>query len=150
LSTACDGNQIGRGAQLLEAIKVAMDGRSEISTAELIEIINNDDELPFGGYRNGQGLDARGLAGLLKPYEVRPTTIRLGEKTPKGYRADDLQDAWERYLYPSEAQQAQQPQRGDDPPHENAQKHVDVADVADVAALPVTDGPVADNYPAPA
>jgi hypothetical protein len=145
LSTLGDADEIGRGAQLLGAIKQAMDGRAETSTAELLEIVNADEELPFGGYRNGQGLDGRGLARLLKPYEVKSTTIRVGDKTPKGYRADDLQDAWARYLYPSEAQQAQQAQHGTDPPHENAHKPGDVADVADVAALAGVGRDVADE-----
>jgi hypothetical protein len=145
LSATNGVDEVGRGAQLLSAIKAAMDGRPEIPTAELLEQINGDDEMPFGAWRNGQGLDPRGLARLLKPYEVKSTTIRVGDKTPKGYRADDLRDAWARYLPPSEAQQAQQAQHDIDPPHENARKHGDVADVADVADLTGSEGDVADD-----
>ena len=43
-------------------------------------------------------MDARGLARRLRPYEVRPITIRVGEGTPKGYRRVDLHDPWSRYL----------------------------------------------------
>jgi hypothetical protein len=145
LSTPGEADEVGRGVQLLGAMKAAMGDRAEIATAEALMIINADEELPFGGWRNGQGLDGRGLARLLKPYEVRPVTIRVGDHTPKGYRADDLQDAWARYLYPSEAQQAQHPQQSLDPPHENPRKHGDVADVADVADLTGSEGDVADK-----
>jgi Protein of unknown function (DUF3631) len=92
--------------------------------------------------REGKGLDARKLAAMLRPYGVRPRSLRIDDKTPKGYRADDLRDAWARYL-PSGAQQAQLAQQAEpnrttpalatDSPHEKAHKHWDVAAVAAVA-----------------
>ncbi len=124
----------GRGPQLLAAIRQAMGKDSSITTAGLLATINADDELPFGGWNEGKGLDARGLAKLLKPYGVKPRTIRVGDETPKGYRAEDLQDAWARYLPSPEAQQAKQPQHGTSPTTANPASPVDVALVADVAA----------------
>ena len=61
-----------RGVQLLAAIHRAMRDRSSIATAELLETLNADDELPFGGWREGKGLDARGLARLLRPTASGP------------------------------------------------------------------------------
>ncbi len=60
------------GTQLLQAIAATMDGRERIATAELLEAINADEELPFGGWSDGKGISARGLARKLKPYGVRP------------------------------------------------------------------------------
>ncbi len=48
LSATADGDEIGRGTQLLVGIRGALDGREVITTAELLEAINADDELPFG------------------------------------------------------------------------------------------------------
>jgi hypothetical protein len=120
-----------------------MEGRDVIATAELLATINGDDELPFGGWNDGKGLDSRALARHLKPYDIRPMTVSLrgtddarhyGD-TPKGYRRRDFEDAWERYLPPSlsEAPQAPQAPHGGNPPHENPNESRLVADVADVA-----------------
>jgi hypothetical protein len=98
LSGATDDGELGRGAQLLSAIRTAMCDEYAISSAELLDKINADEDLPFGGWRDGRGLDGRGLARLLKPYGVKRATIRFGEKTAKGYRREALADAWTRYL----------------------------------------------------
>jgi hypothetical protein len=102
LSGVTDDGELGRGAQLLAAIRTAMGDEYAIASAELLEKINGDEELPFGGWRDGRGLDGRGLARLLKPYGVKRATIRFGDKTAKGYRRESLADAWARYL-PAEA-----------------------------------------------
>jgi 5S rRNA maturation endonuclease (ribonuclease M5) len=147
LSGAGDADEMSRGAKVLAAARDLMGGREAIATAELLEAINADEDLPFGAWRDGKGLDPRSLARILKSYDVKPRVLRIGDETPRGYRAEDLRDAWLRYLPPplSEAQQAQQAQHGDDPPHENPRKHGDVADVADVALVTGIEGGVADR-----
>lgn len=95
-----------RGVKVLAAMRAAMDGRPAIGTAEVLEALNSDEELPFGRWNEGKGIDARGLAGLLRPYKTRegapikPKQVRVGEDTRKGYRLDDLDDAFSRYLPP--------------------------------------------------
>jgi hypothetical protein len=134
--TNADDDEATRGAQVLRAMRNAMNGHDVIATAELLEAINADDELPFGGWRDGRGLDARGLARLVRPYGVRPRSIRVEDATPKGYRRDDLREVWERYLpTPPEAQHAPQPpQPPSQSPPEIPASNGHVADVADVAA----------------
>ena len=47
----------------------------------------------------GKPLDARSLARLLKPFDIRPHGLRLEDGiTPKGYYIRDFADAWSRYL----------------------------------------------------
>jgi hypothetical protein len=53
------------------------------------------------------------LAKRLRPYGIRPRTIRTGDTTPKGYLRDDFLDAWERYLPPTA--DSDDPQGGTDP-----------------------------------
>jgi Protein of unknown function (DUF3631) len=43
-------------------------------------------------------LDARGLATYARLYEVTSTTVRSGDGHGKGYKREDLWDAWSRYL----------------------------------------------------
>ncbi|MDP3940448.1 MAG: DUF3631 domain-containing protein [Deltaproteobacteria bacterium] len=56
------------------------------------------DEAPWGEIQGGKPLNARGLAGRLRQYGIRSRNIRVGDRTPKGYRREDLVDSWERYL----------------------------------------------------
>jgi hypothetical protein len=69
----------------------------QLATEEVLKRLVEMEESPWGDLR-GKALDARGLARRLKPYGIRPTTIRVGDATPKGYRREDLADAWARYL----------------------------------------------------
>lgn len=48
--------------------------------------------------RGSKPLTDRHLAVLLKPFGVLPRTIRIGNRTPKGYCVADLADAFARYL----------------------------------------------------
>lgn len=48
----------------------------------------------------GRALDGRHLARLLKRYGITPGSVRVGERAAKGYRREDLFDAWARYLPP--------------------------------------------------
>lgn len=92
------------GCLALGAIKKAFGSDNRIATADLLNAINADDELPFGSWRNSNGLDGRQLARLLKPYGLHPRTIWLdSDHSAKGYRREDFLEAWERWLPPSEA-----------------------------------------------
>ena len=88
------------GLRLLADIRAVFDRASsdQLTTMRLLDRLNENDEAPWGNLR-GQPLDARGLARLLKPYEIKPTTIRHSiSNTAKGYRRGDFHDAWDRYL----------------------------------------------------
>ncbi len=126
LSAPGDEDELALGPLLLAGIRRAMDGRQTISTADLLASINADEELPFGAWNEGRGVEARRLGRLLKPYGIKPKSIRMGNGTPKGYALEDLHDAFARYL-PAEPQQAQRAQRAEPPP---PHRTGDVADVA--------------------
>jgi hypothetical protein len=55
------------------------------------------DESPWADIR-GKPLNDRGLATRLRPYRIKPRTIRIGEATPRGYRRADFVPIWKRYL----------------------------------------------------
>jgi hypothetical protein len=124
------------GAMILAAIKTMMDGKDRLPSAAICIGINVDEELPFGGWSDGRGLDQRTLAATLGVYGIHPKTIRVAGGTPKGYESKQFEEAWERWLPPEEPQQPQQPQQ---PQRDREQADSEplhkagVADVADVA-----------------
>jgi Protein of unknown function (DUF3631) len=111
VSLAAVQDDVSVGVRLLAALRDLMANRSAISTAALLAEINANVELPFGGWSDGKGLDARDLARRLRRYDITPGTIRLADgSTPKGYRRDWFLDAWTRYVPPV-------------PPHTKASNH---------------------------
>jgi hypothetical protein len=97
LSQECDEPALG--SVLLAAIRQALGEADRMRTTDLLERINADEELPFGGWRDGGGLDPRGLARMLRPYRIRPRSIRIGDDpSGKGYLREQFRDAWERWL----------------------------------------------------
>ena len=138
LSAPGDEDELALGPQLLAGIRRAMGRRQAITTADLLASINADEELPFGAWNEGRGIEARRLARLLKPYGIKPKSIRVSDGTPKGYALEDLQDAFARYVpEPQQAQQAQPAERL------QAREPADVAlvaDVADMTGVEVDDG----------
>lgn len=87
-----------RPTQLLADIREALAGGDSISTRDLLAYLNGLEESPWGARRRGEGLDARGLAGLLRPYSVKPRNLKVGGEVVKGYRLDDLEPVFARYL----------------------------------------------------
>jgi hypothetical protein len=71
---------------------------NHLSTAAVLEKLNGMEEAEWGDLW-GKPLDGRRLARMLKDYGPTPKQIRLDAKTTlKGYRREELSDAWGRYL----------------------------------------------------
>jgi hypothetical protein len=85
------------GIRLLEDLKEVFGDQDHMSTHDILYALIDIEEAPWDDLY-GKSLDARGLARRLRPYKVKPTTVRIGDKTLKGYQAEDLWDTWERYL----------------------------------------------------
>ena len=70
-----------------------------------------EDDAPWEDL-DGKGIKARRLAILLKPYGVRPKKIRISDdSTTRGYKREDLEDPWQRYLPSAEVEQTEQAER---------------------------------------
>lgn len=87
---------------LLRDIAQVFAGRPQVATAELIERLAAIEESPWASIGR-HGLDASYLARMLKPFGVKSQTIRTGETTCKGYKADDLAPVLEAYVHPRES-----------------------------------------------
>lgn len=85
------------GVRLLADMRDVFDGADALFTDTLLEKLVALDEAPWGDLR-GKALDARGLARRMRRFQVGPKPVRLGAVVKKGYTAEDLADAWTRYL----------------------------------------------------
>jgi hypothetical protein len=88
------------GVLLLRDVRGVFDGRGldKMASATVIASLIEIEDSPWAEWR-GRGLTVHGLAHLLKPYRVRPRTIRLEDgRTPKGYKREQFREAWARYL----------------------------------------------------
>ena len=57
---------------------------------------------PWSEWSRGRPLSPRGLAKLLKDFDITPNTIRVsGGSTPKGYKRADFKKVWNRYGIPT-------------------------------------------------
>lgn len=98
LVTDKSGDRPTLGVQLLDDLRSAFGSRAAMSTDAVLTTLVGMEESPWSDLR-GRPLDPRGLAQRLRPYDITPRTVRLPDgTTAKGYRADDLADAWARYL----------------------------------------------------
>ena len=69
-----------------------------LSSSDLCAGLNALEESPWGGWREGKGIDPRTLSRRLREYDVIVGTHRLpGGERLKGYRAESFADAWARY-----------------------------------------------------
>ncbi|MBI4607081.1 MAG: DUF3631 domain-containing protein [Planctomycetes bacterium] len=72
-----------------------------LSTAKLLEALHAMEDRPWREIQRGRPLSPHGLARLLRPFKVFPTTFQAtpGAATAvKGYRLDSFQEAFRRYL----------------------------------------------------
>lgn len=142
------------GIRLLSDLRTIFGEHDHLATEYILNKLIEIEEAPWGDIR-GKPLDARGLSNRLRPYGVESKTVRVGDRTPKGYQRADLLDAWARYLPSSPmgaATRATSATAGVGlPPYASATRATgatglagvaDVADVADVAH-PMGDGPTA-------
>ena len=88
-----------RGADKLASVDIV---------AELIAIEGR----PWAEWKAGKPITANGLARLLAPFNIVPSTIRIGDATPKGYQLAQFGDVFVRYL-PAEAKEPPQRHNAD-------------------------------------
>ena len=104
-ATVLDGDRaavdVSLGVRLLADLRdlFSATGAEHLPTKEILEHLNDMDDAPWGDIR-GKPTDARGLARRLRKYGAASVTIRHGDGTAKGYRREDLHDAFTRYLPP--------------------------------------------------
>ena len=118
-------DEASTGIKLLGHIRDLFEDE-RMSCASLVEALNAEEELPYGGWSDGRGINARELGRKLTPYGIRAHKIRFDERTLNGYRRFQFEDAWSRYLpdsaldigTPEQMAQPSQKQPENKPEHE--------------------------------
>lgn len=87
------------GVRLLADLRDVFGDQDVMSTETILGKLLALEESPWADLY-GKPLNARGLANRLRQYEVRSTTVRIADSTPRGYKREDLWDAWSRYVGP--------------------------------------------------
>ena len=131
------------GIRLLQDLKIIFGNADAVFTETILNGLHAIDEAPWGAIGKPPKLiDTRGLARRLTQYGVKSRTVRVGAHTAKGYRREDLYDAWQRYApsLPAESVTSVTPnvtQQGwEEPPGPEIPSYwVDVTDVTDVTDL---------------
>jgi hypothetical protein len=90
------------GVQLLHAIKEAFETRctDRISSTTLVADLIADETSPWATWNRGKPISQRQVASVLKPFGVKPGSIKLdpgSDKTAKGYLFAWLKDAFSRF-----------------------------------------------------
>jgi hypothetical protein len=106
LASSDDDDDLSLGLVLLADCRAVFNGYDleRIATLDLIRYLGALDESPWGEWwtdlNTGEPLKTapRKLALRLRPYGIRPHAVRVKDRTPRGYRREDFQDAWERFL----------------------------------------------------
>ena len=93
------------GIMLLSDLQDAFKSRDHgrITSASLLTELHDLEDRPWSEWgRQQKPITKMQVARLLKPFGIRPTTVRDGTDRGKGYRIEDCQDAFFRYLPPSQ------------------------------------------------
>lgn len=115
-----EDREVSLGVRLLVDLRTVFSASDAMTTADILEELQGLEEAPWGDLY-GKPLQARGLARMLKPYEVSSTKVKVTGKSLQGYRREDLWEAWERYApLPTSSASAEPPE----PPTDSAQVHV--------------------------
>jgi Protein of unknown function (DUF3631) len=69
-----------------------------MGSKDLCDRLADIEESPWAEWSKGKPITQPRLAKLLRPFKIRPGTIRLNDVTEKGYHRKSFEDAWKRYL----------------------------------------------------
>jgi len=73
-------------------------------TRDLIAELNCRRDRPWGETLKGKEVTERWLAFQLRPFNIKPRTMLIGELQAKGYYKQDFMEAFRRYISRSEFQ----------------------------------------------
>ena len=93
------------GALLLDILLVFVASkRGQVFSREVVEGLLRCGERPWTELRKGKPVTEAWLAQQLRPYDIRPRTIRIGEDVGRGYVEADFTETFRRYIPRSEVE----------------------------------------------
>ncbi|MDP2601782.1 MAG: DUF3631 domain-containing protein [Deltaproteobacteria bacterium] len=142
-SDEADGSAL---IDLLTELRDVFNSRDRIPSADLAEHLGGKPESRWAEWSHGKPITQRQVARLLAPLKIKPSSVRVGTETPRGYLREWFDDAFSRYIpLPIRNTATSQPSQTVTPendPQQNtnvadrksdlsSRKNADVADVAD-------------------
>ncbi len=76
----------------------ALPARDRWPSQALVDRLNDMEESPWPQCNHGRGITTSNLARMLRPFGIRPRTLKQDGRCAKGYYAHDFREAFERYL----------------------------------------------------
>ncbi len=93
------------GSLLLDIFLAFISSRSDrLFSRELVGGLLGRGERPWAELRKGKPVTETWLAQRLRPYGIKPRTIRIGEQTAKGYVQEDFMETFRRYIPKTEVE----------------------------------------------
>jgi hypothetical protein len=90
---------------LLDIFIVFTEEKSDrLFTRALLARLSRFADRPWAALHKGKEITDQWLAHQLRPYEIRPKTMRIGEVRAKGYLKEDFMDVFHRYISKSDIQ----------------------------------------------
>jgi hypothetical protein len=91
------------GALLMDILIIFVSGETgRIYSRDLTARLNEFENRPWAEIRNGKPITELWLSQQLRPYGVRPKTMRIAEGMAKGYEQQDFGEVFRRYIPRSE------------------------------------------------
>jgi hypothetical protein len=106
LCKVAQDRRVTLGIRLLADIRTIFGNVEALHTRTILERLCDgqryglDDDAPWSDL-HGKPLGERGLATMLKKYDVHSIKVKVAGDSLQGYRREHLWDAWQRYLPPS-------------------------------------------------
>jgi hypothetical protein len=90
------------GVLLLADLRELFAGQQSgvLFTREILKALHADETRQWPEWKNDKPITERQLAALLKPYKVKPRTVRRGIETDKGYKLEWFAGPFASYLPP--------------------------------------------------
>lgn len=97
-----DDEDDGIGPTILRDIRTIFDEQGKqylrLHSEEIVIKLTDMEGHPWAEWKHGKPMTTNSLARLLKPFKIKPTTIRDGVIVKKGYERTQFDDAFSRYL----------------------------------------------------
>ena len=87
---------VSLGVRLLEDLRTIFKDATALPTENIISKLVQLKEAPWGDL-HGKPITSRFISLRLRGYGVQSKSVREGPRVARGYKRDDLTDAWERY-----------------------------------------------------
>lgn len=97
LSMDTDESEGSELIDLLNELRDVFKERDRIPSADLAEHLGSKTESRWSEWSHGKPITQRQVAHLLAPLKIKPSSIRVGTETPRGYLRAWFDDAFARY-----------------------------------------------------